>query len=138
MKVQKEILATEANFIKDDDTGQKKSLGPFLRISQLQHRNLIYILTYFDISVKEEDIVVENTKNTQYDYYVQVRVDENINIPSSNSQNLWSIVVDTQEVSLENKKVFCEVDFSHGVSEIVLEKILDHEPKRGTKVIIVK
>lgn len=131
-------LATNVVPLTDEKFGLT-SLGPFLRITQSK-KNVLYLLVYFNTMINEDDIKITEVTNKKSLEDSEVVLDEikveitHIENPPE-SQNLWAILINTPGINLKEKTILCNIDFNEKPSK---PTISIGDPKRGTKVIIVK
>lgn len=131
-------IATDVVPLSDEKFGLT-SLGPFLRITQSK-KNVLYLLVYFNTKIEEADIKVTEITNDRLPNENEEVLDEiKIDITHIENppklQNLWAILIKPPGINLKEKAVICNVDFNEKPSEPTISY---GDPKRGTKVIIVK
>ncbi|WP_298511929.1 hypothetical protein [uncultured Kordia sp.] len=133
-----------------DELIEKDSLGPFMRISQMND-NVIYLYAYFHEKVKEFHFkITETTDDTTSvlgilldSYALNIDVIEKFEEPTT-PQNLWAFIIQTN-VSIKNERIVnCNINFNYKSKENTdthtKSSLLDPVgvPRRGTKVIIAK
>ncbi|WP_298427762.1 hypothetical protein [uncultured Kordia sp.] len=133
------IAAENVEPLKDEFI-EEGSLGPFLRISSVKDKNIIYLYVYFHNEIKKGDYTVyEVTNEANPDLYeIEIDVKNRLYEPTK-PQNLWMFIIKSSVDLQKGRVVLCNVNFNYikPDTENNISKPYDvGNPKRGTKVII--